>query len=323
MYSEDALVASADRRPVGAEAGVVEAAVGDRGDRREDDLRPGRPRQRSASDEAEAPRSIRIPVSQLAMRAPRIDCLLDVAATPMRSRLRDLSSTWQTPGEETLSMATMVRAADGGHLRLQNVMLGHEHGRYASFKAGRPLVWEGTTHLAKIIHGECSHEALSIGTESVRFEIPIMGRLVRYTVDVELRLANGRLRLIEMKRDERDLEDPEYRLVLATVAEICRRCDIEFEIVLRDEIFASRRHRMNCELFASRAFTAVEPIHERRLDAHATERRGETTYGDLAAALDPARPVGAQALVQALTIRRRVEIDLSQRITVTTPIRIH
>ena len=49
----------------------------------------------------------------------------------------------------------------------------------------------------------------------------------------------------------------------------------------------------------------------------------ETTYGELARTIDPGRPTKGAATIQALTVRRRVEIDLSAMLSPNTPLRIH
>ncbi|URW75057.1 hypothetical protein M9980_10870 [Sphingomonas donggukensis] len=126
-----------------------------------------------------------------------------------------------------------------------------------------------------------------------------------------------------MKRDERDLADPDFRLLLAMVAEILRRCDIGFGVIFRDEIFQDRIHRANAELFAARAFATVELKHLHRLENHFIGNGPISTLGALAEALEPTSTNAGRALVQALTIRRRVEIDLTQRIGPHTPLTIY
>lgn len=265
----------------------------------------------------------RIPVSQIAVRGPAIGMLADPAVSPSRSRLRPIDLE-NASSEELIPMSNMVRAPLDAPLRLVNDMeAGHERGIYASPKAPFPLVWEGEAQMDALIAADVNREAVGVGTECVRFEFPMGGAMVVYTVDVALRLAEGRELLIEIKRDERDLEDRDYRLKLAIVAEICRRCDIGFRVVLRPEIFVSDRHRRNAALVASRGFATIRADHLRQLDAHRRSTGGESTLGDLAAALEPSSAVLGEAVVHALVVHRRVSLDLTRRLLPSAPAVIH
>jgi hypothetical protein len=114
----------------------------------------------------------------------------------------------------------------------------------------------------------------------------------------------------------------EYQLTLAGVAEICRRCGWTFQIVFAREIFESRVHRNNVELFQSRRFARVGPEHLRRLTQIASSGGSHTTYGDLSEALDPRFPPAGAAVIQALLVRRMIEIDLTDNLYPETPVRI-
>ncbi len=272
--------------------------------------------------DAERSSPVRIPVSQIATRGVALRAFHDPAFHPSRTRIRPLDGPVDVESDRLVSMATMIRHPDGEPLRLRGVVLAHEHGRFASWKARRSLVWEGEACMEALIAGEVEHDVVDVWTESTAFDLVVEGKPHWYTVDIEQKLANGRTRLIEIKRDERDLEDPTYRLTLAAVAEICRRCDIDFGVVLRDEIYRSRRHRRNAALVSSHSWTTVGPEHERRLDAHARLTRRETTLSQLAAALEPARPLIGNAIVHALAVRRRVRLDLAGRLGPLTPLAI-
>lgn len=220
-------------------------------------------------------------------------------------------------------MAVMVRAPGGAPLRLGRAVLAHEHGTYASPKSAFPLVWEGEAQQEAIIEADTDFDVEKIETESVSFEFTMDGKQVSYTVDLALRSASGRERLVEIKRDDRDLEDPEYRLKLAHVAEICRRCDIDFQVLLRADIFRSDRHRRNAAFVASRGFTTIEAHHLRRFEAHRREVGSTTSLGDLAEALEPGSPVLGEAIVHALVVRRRVRMDLTGRMLPSAPVSLH
>lgn len=267
------------------------------------------------------PTEIRIPVSQITVRSPRLDALLDPSVAPSRTRIRPIAGLDHAAIERTVSMATMVRETNGGPLRTFSGGLAHENGWHPSFKARRLLHWQGEAQLQFITKADLDHDAVTVDTECFRLEFAIDGTVVEYTIDVELVGADGRRRAIEIKRDERDLEDEDYRLKLAYVREILRRCDIDFRVVLRDEIFRSRRHLRNVEDFASRRFRSIDPDVMARFDRHAA-LHPTSTFAGLASLLHRDSPVQGRATVQALVARRRVRIDLTGRIDDDTPVEL-
>ena len=264
----------------------------------------------------------RFAISQIAARGPALDLLEDRSVAPRASRIRPFDGS-RKQSDDLVAMAVMIRAPGGAPLRLGRAVLDHEHGTYASPKSEFPLVWEGEAQQEAIIEADTDFDVEKIETESVSFEFIMDGKPVSYTVDLAIRSAAGRERLIEIKRDDRDLEDPEYRLKLAHVAEICRRCDIDFQVLLRADIFRSDRHRRNAAFVASRGFTTIEAHHLRRFEAHRREVGSTTSLGDLAEALEPGSPVLGEAIVHALVVRRRVRMDLTGRMLPSAPVSLH
>lgn len=262
----------------------------------------------------------RIPVSQLVVRGPGLDAFEDPTRIPSSRRIRDLAA--ETVDEEALSMCTIVRARDGGPLRTFNGGLSHENGWYCSAKARRLLHWEGETAVWFLQTCEVDHQVVDFGSEAIGFEFPLAGRLRMYTADVELVDARKRSTVVEVKRTEHDLADPEYRMVLAYVAEVCRRCGMDFRIVYRADLFRSIVHRRNVGLFASRGRVHVGASHHSALAAHRRRHGSETSYGALANAFEPGHPAAGRAVAQALLVRRRLTMDLSQRLDDESPVLI-
>jgi len=247
--------------------------------------------------------------------------LRDPTIQPDRTRIRPLTRLPEA-GDELVSMGRMYVTAHGGSLRTFTGNLAHENGWWPSYKRRRLQHWEGMTQRAYILRCEVDPEVHWAQTEHRRFEFPLDGRIRRYTCDVEVRKVDGSTEIIELKRNERDLEDEDYRLTLAGVAEICRRCGWTFRVVLAPEIFVSRQHRDNVELFQSRRFARVGPEHMRRLDSFALLHGQDSSYGELAEVLEPNFAPGGKAVLQALLVRGRINIDLTQSIFDETPVRI-
>lgn len=266
--------------------------------------------------------TIRVPASLVAA-GPPIEEFFDPAFAPMRSRVRALVEEQAVDGDALVPMATMVTARDGGGLRTFSGGLAHENGWLACRIARRLVHFEGVAQRALIVRAISEHPFVRLSTESRRLEFSDGVEKYRHTIDVELTRADGSLLLVEMKRDEGDLRDPHLRRTLAGAAEIYRRCGMDFVIVFRDEVFRDRRHRVNCELVASRQFLRIDRRHLVRLEGHASRHGRSTTYGALSESLEPSSRVHGDALVQALVTRRRVEMDVSRRLTRDTGLLIH
>lgn len=276
------------------------------------------------SDELRASNGeLRIPVSQLALRAPSLDAYRDDSFEPARSRIRALVAEENIKNETLLPMATMVRAEDGGPLRTMAGNLAHENGWLSIFKAKRLLHWQGIAQRSLLIRTASDHRWVTCETENVRIEVSDGIQNYKHTIDVWLTREDGFQLGVEMKRDERDLEDPHTRRRIALAAECYRRCGIGFALMFRDEVYKSRHHRRNAELFASRSFVRVTSKHLERLEKHALLEGCMSTYGALAEALEPTSLLHGRALVQALTCRRRVEIDISEPLHAGSPLIIH
>lgn len=255
----------------------------------------------------------RVPLSQLAIRAPRLDHFEDPAAVISERRIRRHGDGIELD-EDRLAMCTIVRSDAGGPLRAFNGGRAHENGWHSSWKAQRLLHWQGETALMHLLKADTDHDVVRINAESVEFEMPALGPRVSYRADAELTDATGRTIIVEVKRTERDLDDPKYRLKLAYVREVCRRCDMGFRIVFQEDLFESIVHRRNVSLFASRGFVRIEHHHRRILGDRRRSSGLQTTYGVLAEALEPGHPAAGRAVVQGMLVRRLVKMDLTSHL---------
>ncbi len=244
-----------------------------------------------------------------------VEPVLDPNSRPTPKLTRDRQSD--------VHRVKMVRADDGGALRTFNGGLAHENGWYTSRKARRVLHWQGAAQYDFLTRAEVEFPVVRLASESVRFEFARYGTKQIYTPDVELVTADGTVTLIEIKRDDRDLADPEYRAKLTTVREICDEHGIRFKIVFRHQLWDSLTHRRNVALFCSRRFVTILPEHIERLDAHAKQVGTDATFGNTAQAIAPRSPRAGEAVLQALTVARRIEVDLTCPLLDTTPVTIH
>ncbi|KIU26040.1 hypothetical protein SR41_16945 [Sphingomonas melonis] len=262
-------------------------------------------------------------VAQLLVRSPRPDHYVDEGHEALAGRIRRLVRETDVDVDRCVPLARMYRAANDGPLRTMSGALPHENGWIPLHKAKGLAHWQGVAQRGLLVRGESDFSIERIASESVALEFPYQDGTTTLTFDVETWGADGTRTVWEVKRDERDLADRDYRHALAIAAEIFRRCGIGFGVIFRDEIFTSRVHRANAEIFAARAFVRIDRKHVDRLENAAIRRGPRCAYGELAEALEPDAPNFGAALVQALAVRRRVEIDLTGRLHADTPLNIH
>lgn len=262
----------------------------------------------------------RTPVSQLILRDPWRERVRDETELPDASRMRVRTLVEENPvDDELVAMATFVRSPDGRSLTTFNGGKAHVNGFMACPKSHRLLHYQGTGQESLVLREQTSWRTVAIATEA--FIVRWNGG--EHRPDVQLTLSDGSMRLIEVKRDERDLANPRLRRNIAMASEILRRSDIGYEVVFAGEIFANARHRRNVALFASRGFAHVSKRQSDRLSERAAGGGSAATYGELVELMSPRDALGGAAVVQSLVVRRRIEIDLAQRVTADTPVTIH
>ncbi len=271
------------------------------------------------------PRTATLVATSIA-RADEIGAMMrDPAYEPSNMRLRQLNITPDLHPDiesaELETMGTVILATGGGSLRTFSGGLPHVCGWWPSWKSRTLQQWESMPAFNHLIAAECDPLVGRMHSEGIGFRFFIDRKWRGYTADADMYI-DGRRHVVEIKRSERDLRKPEYLLKLAAVAEICRRCGWIFRIVLADEIFVNRHHRENCERFSMRRFAHVHRRHIDRLEGFAMRNGPETTYWDLAHALAPRCIEAGEAVIQALTIRRRVALDLTRRVQPNTAVSI-
>jgi hypothetical protein len=267
------------------------------------------------------------PIEQSIRRANEIGAALrDDHYEPSTLRLRNLGIATELHPDivsgDLISMGSVIFAEDGGSLRTFSGGLSHECGWWPGFKTHRLQHWEGIAALDFLVEAESNPRVEWAQSEGIAFRFFLSPRWHYYTADMDVRM-DGVRHVVEIKRTDADLKDPEYRLKLAAVAEICRRCGWIFRVVLADEIYMNRHHRSNAERFAMRRFAKVGDHHLRRLEAHAMNCGTGMTYSQLVCALEPGHFGFGESIVQALTVRGRIEIDLTSRIVDDTPVRVN
>jgi hypothetical protein len=185
-------------------------------------------------------------------------------------------------------------------------------------KVGRTQHYESLHQLALIERCETDPNVVHYQSEARRFEF-ILRRKERYTSDVDILDADGRLAVVEVKGDDADLRDPEYRLKLAGVAEICRRVGHEFRITFGSEIFENSRHRFNVRLASSMRRTAISSSQKRLVES-LRSKGDDMRLGEFAELMAPGNFVQGRAITFAMLVRRIVSLDLTQPLIDEMPV---
>ena len=74
---------------------------------------------------------------------------------------------------------------------------------------------------------------------------------------------------------------------------------------------------------STRLSTTIALEHLNRFENFAIRHGRDTTYGELANAIEPLNRARGAAIIQGLTVQRRVEIDLRVKLSHATPLQIH
>lgn len=228
---------------------------------------------------------------------------------PGRLRVRRIVEEEQ-PDDDLVAMGSIEIATAGTSIRTFSGKRASEVALMPCPKSHRLLHVEGATAESYVVSQQVEHSTVAIKTEGMRVRFD--GG--RHDPDVILHRADGTLAVREIKRSEDDLRDPRLRRNIAAAAEILRRSGIDYALVFRAEIFAHSRHRRQAHLFASRGFAHVSRRQLDALDDRAASGGPHATWGELVALLGRRDRIGAVASAQALVVRRRVEIDLTQRV---------
>ena len=200
----------------------------------------------------------------------------------------------------------MVRRTDGRHVRLSNGRRNRAVGRYASVKMGGTVPWESRLELHDLYRAEVDPNITSFFVQPETLHWQNEGRAKTYTPDRLDYMANGSVRVVEVKDVYDPADDPEYTQKLAEAEKIYAVIGRNF--VLRDSAVVR----------AQPDFAAVEEVQAFRravVTIQDLDRVGEVLangwrpLGEVLAAIGRQRP---RATLFAMMVRRFVNIDLTR-----------
>lgn len=214
--------------------------------------------------------------------------------------------------ESLTAIATMVLPVSGGSIR--TIVTGRRvitTGVYASRKTGRAHPYESKNERAFFMNCEVDTDIVEYRAQPFRLEFVIDGKKRIYIADAVRLQANSIVEVVEIKKDQRQLKDPDYYLKLQAVRAICDQKGWQFRILFQHDLCEPILRFQNIEDIQSWAFTdygssdvfkAVQylSIHKR------------ASLGDLADRLG-SQPVGI-AKLKAMMVGRIVRLDLDSKL---------
>jgi hypothetical protein len=202
---------------------------------------------------------------------------------------------------------TITQRRDGGPMRPAGRKRGFRPGGlYASAKTGKMMGWESRPELWGFHHAEVDTAIVAYRAQPHTAEALADGGRLVYTPDREDQLADGRIRIIEVKEQFEADRDPYYARKLEYFAEVYRSLGWEFRLI--DAAGLTRQP----------LFGGVEAVERLRRAAFTSDdlNRVREALADGPRALAELVPlfdseVLARSLLCAMMVGRYLAIDLS------------
>jgi len=216
-------------------------------------------------------------------------------------------------------VATIIERDDGGPMR--PIAAGRRRravGSYYSFKCGHASPWESRNELYGLYHAEVRFDVVNYRAQPHTLEMIHEGQRYKFTPDLELHLADGRIEIIEIKGEFDALVDPAYSQKLKMAGEMYRSIGQSFRMVDRQELEAQPRFKAIEEIQNYRR-TAITPSDTMVL-SKLFRASDIVTMGDIKRAYGNA--IVGMAKAYAMMVRRIVEIDIANGLSDGSAVRL-
>ncbi|HVU19455.1 MAG TPA: hypothetical protein VHE09_01915 [Rhizomicrobium sp.] len=185
-------------------------------------------------------------------------------------------------------------------------------------KCGTGMPCESANELHALYHAEVATEVVQFRVQPYTLRFVIGGSVRSYTPDLEETLANGQIRVTEIKDKFEADGDPDYAEKLHYTAAFCRAKGQIFRVLERAEIETKP------------LFDSVDIIQGFRRTAVTVDdvmRLNERFAGRSAIGLAEAREIFSSAplgfaKLAAMMVRRIIAIDLDKQLSAETPVRV-
>lgn len=215
--------------------------------------------------------------------------------------------------------AALIEREDGGPLR--PIATGRRRrpvGCYYSYKCGRASPWESRTELLGLYHAEVRFDVVDYRAQPHTLEMFHEGKKFKYTPDLEQRLADGRVEIVEIKGEFDALADPDYTTKLEVARDVYAAAGQSFRVVERKELEAQPLFKAIEEIqnYRRTAITASDMF----LISNLFKTKEDVTLGDMKGAYG--NPIVGMAKTYAMMVRRIVEIDIARGLDNRSAVRL-
>lgn len=244
----------------------------------------------------------------------------DPSQRPTPRRLRRVVDQWLPVGYANM-IAKITVFQHGGHER-PVITRGAKHlrFRFTSVKTRTTQLGEGKGERYLARYNEVSTRVPDFEMHPYEIAIASNGRSQRYRPDCIRLLDDGTIELIEVKRTQADLADPEYRALLAAVHEVARLCGWTFKVLHLADIIGPPadnprdvppRIRNVDALFGRRTMALSD--EEKRAAAQVCRANKALAWGDLSNRLAPRDSLQGDAIIEHMLARGMLWTDLDVR----------
>lgn len=238
---------------------------------------------------------------------------MKIGMVPEASRREHFISSLRT-------MATITEREDGGPMRPVGRRRGvRPGGLYASHKNGRMVGWESRAERDAFYCSEVDTRVVAYRSQPHTIEALIEGRVRRYTPDIEERLSDGTIRIVEVKEEFEAKRDEDYALKLAFFGDVYRALGWSFQIVERATFGEGPKFRAVSKVQSHRR-TGFDASDLARVRMAIAGEGGGCTLGDLTDLFR--NSVVGVAVVSAMMVGRYVEIDLANDLVPTARVAV-
>ncbi|MGI4878579.1 MAG: hypothetical protein ACRYG4_13950 [Janthinobacterium lividum] len=193
----------------------------------------------------------------------------------------------------------------------------HQRQRLVSRKMGATQVSEGRGEELLAMYNEVQGRIPYYKCHPFLITAAGVGRTFGYRPDAIRQWRDGTIELIEVKRTVDDLRDPDLREKLGIIAEFARLCGWVFRILYLADISGPGPRTANVEALYGRR--TMKLTSEEATLAAAISRKGKpTTWGELRRILCASDPLHGDALIECLSARGQLLVDLDERFTTAT-----
>ena len=221
-------------------------------------------------------------------------------------------------------MARITVLQHGGHKR-PVITRGSRHSRFRfpSMKTNTTQLGEGKGEEFLAYYNEVASHVVDFECHPFEIEVVVAGQRRRYRPDSIRMLVDGTVELIEVKRSEKDLADPDYRELLARIGEVARLCGWRFRVLDLEMVLGSRDRSYNVAVLFGARSKYLGRATDRDV-GRLIAKNERICWRELRDRLAPGDPLEGDAIVECLLARGRFSANLDEKLlpsTFLTPVR--